>query len=129
MPLTLQYVHTSLGFNGFGNGGGVSGHSSGGFEHNSGGFDEQEEEGDKKDLLKWKKDLLKKVLKDKKEMLKSKKKKEEDTEECKIIWEEHLQPHCATEYEEVSRRFGTWGKIYFRKGGSTVFGPTYRRLP
>lgn len=24
-------------------------------------------------------------------------------EDCKVIWEEHQQPHCSTEYEKVSQ--------------------------
>ena len=76
-------------------------------EHGS-SYDEVEEGDPLKDKLKFKKDLLvglKNLKKSKLTALKSKlgkKDKKDKKDKCEIIWEEQKQPHCATQYEEVS---------------------------
>ena len=78
-------------------------------EHGS-SYDEVEEGDPLKDKLKFKKDLLvglKNLKKSKLTALKSKlgkKDKKDKKDKCEIIWEEQKQPHCATQYEEVSWR-------------------------
>merc|ERR1711931_258871 len=52
--------------------------------------------------VKWLDKISKKVLKGGEDLFKGFKKGKKD-EDCKIVWEEHKQPHCSTEYEQICK--------------------------